>query len=88
MSRLNLPSAGSVNWGSALNAYLKSLDDRIDNFERKYGNASDYDTVRNLGYVSSGWSGESVSITYNSSTDKISFYGTVFISGDVNMSRT
>jgi hypothetical protein len=54
MSRLNLPSAGSINWGSALNAYLKSLDSRIDNFERKYGGTSDYDTVRNLGYVSSG----------------------------------
>lgn len=88
MSRLNLPSAGSVNWGSALNAYLKSLDNRIDNFERKYGDTSDYDTVKNLGYISSGWSGESVSIDYDDKTNQVTFYGTVFISGDVNMSRT
>lgn len=88
MSKLILPTAGSVNWGSALNAYLKSLDTRIDTFERRYGGNSDYETVRNLGYASSGWSGENVNISYDAATDKVSIYGTVFISGDVNMAKT
>lgn len=88
MSKLILPTAGSVNWGSALNAYLKSLDTRIDTFERRYGGNSDYETVRNLGYASSGWSGENVNISYDPTTDTVSIYGTVFISGDVNMAKT
>lgn len=88
MSKLILPTAGSANWGAALNAYLRSLDQRLDTFERRYGDTSDYEMVRNLGYASSGFSGTDTSIWYNSTQDKIYFYGTVFISGDVNIART
>ena len=88
MSKLILPTAGSANWGAALNAYLRSLDQRLDTFERRYGDTSDYEIVRNLGYASSGFSGTDTSIWYNSTQDKIYFYGTVFISGDVNIART
>jgi hypothetical protein len=73
MNKLKLPTAGSQNWGSALNAYLTSFDNRMEAIERKFGDTSENQTIRNLGYASTGLNGSNYEISYNESNFTFSF---------------
>ena len=81
MSNFKLPTSGDSNWGSTLNAYLANLDNKMKSLETQYATLKDSSAIKNIGYASSGIVGEA---KIDCKNDTISFFGDVFISGDVN----
>lgn len=85
-NNLRLPTGGSVNWGSNLNAYLESLNSRVSGIESTISKTllSGNRIMQNLGAYASGLVGNRTKISYDKNTDTLTVTDlNVYIGGDI-----
>lgn len=83
-NNLKLPTSYSANWGSGLNAYIDSLNNRLSSLEKNFLINSQNNTtvVQNLGCYSSGLVGNSTKIEYKDNIITVSDLN-AYIGGDI-----
>ena len=82
MSNLSLPTSGSTNWGSGLNAYLEQLSSKISFLERTVS-SDNGNIIKNIGYSGTGAVG-SLTQSFDSTNKQLKVEGNFFIAGDIN----